>query len=740
VARRKAAAPPKEASRPTATGRIAIIAAAAGLIAVASAWFIASAPRSSRPDILLITIDTLRADHVGAYGATTGATPTLDALSSRGVRFDRADTAVPLTGPSHATLLTGQYPPAHGVRGNVVFTLGNRYPTAAMRLKKLGYATAAFVGAYPVAAAFGFAQGFDAFDESFHESNPGEQGAERRANDVSDAATRWLASAPRPYFAWLHYYDPHAPYDPPEPFRSRFAQRAYDGEIAFTDQQIARVLDTVRASGRDSNTIVVVVADHGEGLGDHGELTHGVLIYQSTMRVPLLIAGPGIEAGRTVKIPVATIDVLPTLLGFAGAAPDRDLPGRDLRPVLDGRTIPDDPLYSESLFGRLNMHWATLRGWTAGSWKLITGANTELYDLDRDPSEQHDLASAESQRVDRMRDQLQRALSRIAPGGDRAQTNPITAEQEQRLRSLGYAAGSGGNGPLDDPSLPDPRTHVGLYDRLQSASLARGPALARAFDDVQAITRIDPNDPFAFGTLASMAYRFGSLTVAADAFARALELDPDRPGVRQNYGKLLRELDRLTESEQQLRLALAQAGDDDVRTTISLAETLIAAAKADEARRLIDGVLAKEPNHPEALAARAHLLIRERRFADAVAVLEQITAGSEPDPLIELAEAAIAAGDRNKARSAADEALRRSPGHPWALAVAGRTLAVDGQRGIANDYLRRALAAGPRRPGVWRSLAAGFEALGEHAEAARCEERAAEAGGTGKPQPSTRRK
>jgi choline-sulfatase len=699
------------------------------LVAAAAVWWRAVA-RSPAPDILLITIDTLRADHVGAYGAATGATPTLDALAARGVRFDRADTAVPLTGPSHATILTGQYPPAHGVRGNVVFTLGSKYPTAAMRLKKLGYATAAFVGAYPVAAAFGFAQGFDTFDESFHETSPGEQGAERRANDVSDAAIRWLASAPRPYFAWLHYYDPHAPYDPPEPFRARFAQRPYDGEIAFTDQQIGRVIEAVRAAGRDRNTIVVVMADHGEGLGDHGELTHGVLIYQSTMRVPLLIAGPGIGGSRVVPAPVGTIDVLPTLLGFAGAPPDPDLPGRDVRPLIGGRAIAQDPLYSESLFGRLNMHWATLRGWTSGNWKLITGARAELYDLDRDPAEQHDLADSDPQRVERMRDQLQRALSRIAPGGDRAQTNPITGEQEQRLRSLGYAAGSGGGGPLDDPGLPDPRTHVTLYDRLQAASLARGPALARAFDDVQAITKIDPNNPFAFGTLASMAYRFGSLNLAAEAFARALELDPDRPGVRQNYGKLLRELDRLPESEQQLRLALAQAGEDDIRTSVSLAETLLAEGKTDEARRSIDGVLAREPNHPEALTAKGHLLLAEGRPADAVTYLERATGGSEAEPFIELAEAALGAGDRARARNAIDEALRRSPGHPWALAVAARALALDGQAAAAREYLHRALAAGPRRPGVWRSLAAAFDAAGDGVEAARCRERAASFGGT----------
>jgi choline-sulfatase len=693
----------------------ALLFLAAGL----SFWFYL-ARRGPAPDILLITIDTLRADHVGAYGARTGATPALDAFAARGTRFDRAQTAVPLTGPSHATILTGQYPPAHGVRGNVVFTLGSQFPTAATRLKRLGYHTAAFVAAYPVAAAFGFSQGFDSFDESFHETAPGEQGGERRANDVSDAALRWLADAPRPFFAWLHYYDPHAPYDPPEPFRSRFAGRPYDGEIAFTDQQIARVLDALRASGRDTTTVVAILADHGEGLGDHDEQTHGILIYQSTMRVPMLIAGPGVPAGRTIPATVGTIDVLPTLLAYAGAPPDRDLPGRDLRPLVEGHTLTDDPLYAESLFGRLSMHWATLRGWTAGNWKLIAGATTELYDLSADPGERHDLAAADPARAARMRDQLLRAVARIAPGGDRAKTNPISAEQEARLRSLGYTGGSSGSGPLDDPNLPDPRTHVGLYDRLQAANAARGPALTAAFADVQAITKLDPDNPFAFGTLASMAYRFGSLPVAADAFARALELDPDRPGVRQNYGKLLRELERYGESERQLRFALAQEGEDDPQTQISLVETLIALGKTDEAGQTIDAVLQTQPESPDALAAKARLLVREGRAKDALDQLSRAARGTDPEPLIEFAETALAAGDLGKARAAANDALQLNQGHPWALAAVGRVLAADGQRNAALEYLRRGVAAGPRRPAVWRSLASGFEAAGDASQAAAC--------------------
>jgi arylsulfatase A-like enzyme/Tfp pilus assembly protein PilF len=702
---------------------------AIAIVASAAAW-IAFGRRAAikRPNLLLITIDTLRADHIGAYGATTGATPTLDALATEGVRFDQVQTAAPLTGPSHATILTGLYPPMHGVRNNVVFSMGKEDVSLATRLKRLGYATAAFVGAYPVAATFGFGQGFDVFNEEFHESNPGEQGAERRANEVADAATLWLSSraSSEPFFAWVHFYDPHAPYDPPPAYRDRFADRPYDGEIAFTDAQVKRLLDALQQAGHHDDTVVMLMADHGEGLGDHHELTHAVLVFQSTMRVPMIVAGSGVPHGRTVTKRVGTIDVVPTALSLLGVDADKTLLGRDLRPLMAGSNASGDPLYGESLFGRLSCHWATLRTWMRDDWKLIVGTEPELYNLAQDPHERVNLARDQPDRVSKMQDDLQRALRRLAPGGDKAETARITQEQEQRLRSLGYAAGSGGNGPLDDPSLPDPRTHVVFYDQLQQALVVRGPGLPRAFAQIESIVAADPGNPFAHGALATMSYQYGSLTVAAREFARVLEIEPDRPGVRQNYGKLLRDLGRYADSERELRAALVQTPEDDSRLTISLAETLIAERKLDEADRLISSALAKQPRDPEALGAKGRLLLAQGRAPDAITYLEQATSTSDPEPFIELARGTLQAGQAARARDAAGEALRRSPGHPWAMAVLGAALVRDGQRTAGVDYLRRALAAGPRRPVVWESLAEGFEAANDPALAATCRQRAAE--------------
>ena len=248
-----------------------------------------------------MTIDTLRADRVGAYGHREAATPMLDALARRGARFASATSAAPLTGPSHATILTGVLPPVHGVRENVTFLLDPRHVGLATRLKRAGYRTAAFVAAYPVAAAFGFGEGFDHFSEGLH-PNPGiGQGAERPANEVADAFLDWLARTREgsgPFFAWVHFYDPHAPYAPPAPYRETFAGRPYDGEVAFTDAQLGRILEALRAAGKERDTVVAVLADHGEGLGEHGETGHGILLYESTLRVPFLLAGPGVPEGR----------------------------------------------------------------------------------------------------------------------------------------------------------------------------------------------------------------------------------------------------------------------------------------------------------------------------------------------------------------------------------------------------------------------------------------------------------
>lgn len=695
---------------------------AVAVILFAGALWVVRDRRPGRPNVLLVTIDTLRADRVGAYGYGGARTPVLDALARRGVRFAQALASVPLTGPSHATILTGLYPPVHGVRDNVIFPLNARYPSLATLLKKQGYRTGAFVSAYPVAGSFGFSEGFDEFSEGFHEAvDPGAGGAERPANETVDAALSWLGRpSPAPFFAWLHLYDPHTPYKPPPPFDSDFIDRPYDGEIAFTDQQLGRIMDWLKAAGREEDTVVAVMADHGESLGQHEEATHAILIYQATLHVPFILAGPGVSANTVVEAPVGTGDLLPTVLGLLKLAPPSPMNGRDLGPALRGQRLAPQALYAESLFARLNCRWSSLRAMVEGDWKLIQGAEPELFNLADDPSELRNLAAAEPERARRMQEALRIAVRSMAPSGDRARANAVSPEQEERLRSLGYTSGTGGSGSLDQSGLPDPRKLVRLYERIQEAATAHGPAADRAVEELLRIARIDPGNPYGQYALGNLAYRTGRLRLADAAYAKALDLDPDRPGMRLTYGRLLRDLGRLEDSEKHLRLAVEQTTADDARTRISLAETLIAVKKLDEAQGLLKAVLKKSPEHVEALAASGHLLVAAGKAREAIPFLEKAAAGADPEPWVELARVYLGLGENARALEAGGQALKRNSGHPWALAVTGHALILQGQRDQGLNALERARAAPPRRPEAWLSLAAAFEAAGDARQAAAC--------------------
>jgi choline-sulfatase len=351
-----------------------------------------------RPNILLVTLDTTRADRIGAYGYGAAQTPRLDGLARRGVLFERALSAAPITLPAHTSLMTGAYPFTHGVRNNGTFSLGDTVPTLATTLQAAGYRTAAFVSAFVLDRRFGLARGFDVYDDRAP--------LERRGDRTAAAACEWLdarAADPAPFFVWLHLYDAHDPYDPPPPFREAFAGRPYDGEIAFDDQAIGSVLDRLERIGRLPATIVAVVADHGESLGEHGEDTHAVFIYESTLRVPMILAGPArLPAGRHVKSTVRGIDLAPTLLDLARQPPLRGAQGQSLMPLVEGTSAAAAPVsaYSESYFPLLYMNWAPLRSIQDERWKFIDAPAPELYDLQHDPMEQTNLAA---RRADRRR-------------------------------------------------------------------------------------------------------------------------------------------------------------------------------------------------------------------------------------------------------------------------------------------------------------------------------------------------
>src|SRR3954454_8348043 len=403
-------------------------------------------------NVLLVTIDTLRADHVGAYGSALGATPTLDRFAAEGLRFDVAHAHVPLTLPSHTTIMTGLYPIANGVHDNGSFRYDESKPTLAGELKRAGYRTAAFVGAFVLDARFGLNAGFDLYDDRVQGSSANLEIVQRSAEAVLAPAFAWIAenqepknqerrtpnAERRPWFAWVHLYDPHEPYTPPEPYASRYPQDPYSGEIAYADASLGAFVDRLRAAHALDRTLVLIASDHGESLGEHGERTHGLFAYESTLRVPLIMWAPGSIAARAVAAPARLVDIMPTVADLVGA-PIGPTDGRSLRPLAGGEQADDPGSYFEALNANLTRNWAPLKGLLRGGLKLVDLPLPELYDLNADPGEGHNLYAAQR---DRARD-LELRLDRLNAGTTAAPPpGPLDSEAEARLRSLGYVVGT----------------------------------------------------------------------------------------------------------------------------------------------------------------------------------------------------------------------------------------------------------------------------------------------------------
>ncbi len=404
-------------------------------------------------NILLVTIDTIRTDRLSCYGSKLVQTPRIDGLAAHGALFERAFAHAPLTLPSHTNILLGLTPLAHGVNESNKSIVPGEFTTLAELLKKSGYATAAFVSAFPLDSRFGLTRGFDVYDDNYP-SRPaaGEAYSERPAGKTVAAALRWLAGRKEKWFCWVHLWDPHMPYAPPEPYAGRFKTDPYSGEVAYVDAELGKLLDEVAKGGGLAGTVVFLTGDHGEALGEHGETGHGYFAYNSTIRVPLIIAGPGTEA-RRVKDAVSHVDIFPTVCAVLGLERPPSLHGESLAPFLSGKTVKARPIYFESLEANLNRGWAPIRGIIAEGKKFIDSPIPELYDLEKDLGEETNMAPGTDLRVFRklLEDKMKQDAS---PLRDEA-VRRTDRETRERLRSLGYASSPVGPvrssfGPADD--------------------------------------------------------------------------------------------------------------------------------------------------------------------------------------------------------------------------------------------------------------------------------------------------
>ncbi len=681
-------------------------------------------PPAERPNVLLVTIDTLRADRVGCYGHASASTPVLDALAARGVRFATAVAHVPLTGPSHASILTGLGPLGHGFRENAGFVLPAQVKSGAEDFRQAGYRTGAFVSAFPLDRRFGFDRGFETYDDHLPKGNDPRRTpyVERFADATTDAVLRWLAApgpaaAPgRPFFLWVHYYDPHAPYEPPGDFAARFRGAPYDGEVAFADQQVGRLLRALEERGVLASTLVVAMSDHGEGLGDHGEGTHGLFVYDSTLKVPFIVAGPGVAAGRVAPTVARGIDVLPTLLDYAGVKLRPELEGRSLRPAIEGREMSDAPAYAETLYPQREFGWAPLFAWRTARHKMIEAPRPELYDLETDPGETDNRAGRENARLAEMRQKLEAALSRPAVSAA-ADVDPEAAE---RLRALGYVAGGGGGTPAAaGASLRDPKDGQRLVPMLNRGMSVVRTDPAAAIRDLTAVLAEDPGLLMARRSLA-VAYTSAHQYERAIAELRRLEKEgllsaEDRIVLGDN----LRFAGRLDEATVVLERTAREAPRF-AQPWLSLAEVHVKREKLAEAAAAYEHVLQIAPDHVEALRGLGDLaLLRQqadeasRRYAR-ILEIEPADAGA----MTKLGVARMRTGRSDEAISLFRRAIEREPKNGEALLYLAGALASTGHPAEALPFFERALAAGQRNPMALNGLALTRMAVGDRRGAA----------------------
>ncbi len=587
------------------------------------------------PNLLVVTLDTIRADHVGSYGYAAARTPRLDGLAARGLRFERAATVVPLTLPAHSSLFTGTFPARHGVRDNGGYYLAAEQTTLAEALSARGYRTGGFVSAFVLDSRWGIDQGFaryfDDFDLSRYEQQAGMDAIQRPGNETVDEALRWLGQDQRqPFFLWVHLYDPHTPYAAPRDYAAQFPRTlagAYDAEIAYADAQLGRILDALESDGRLGRTVIAVLGDHGEMLGEHGELTHGFFVYDAAVRIPAVVVAPGL-APRVVKDQVRIVDVMPTLLELLKLQVPSSVQGTSLLPLARGERLNLQAL-SESWFPRFHYGWSELVAIQDERFKLIRAPRSELYDLERDPPELADLAASDAPRAETMQRALERMLAAVGGAGKPKPPETVDSETAERLQALGYVGGSVSARHLEDRPRGDPKDKIELYNLLKQASTA---SAGGRYDEAIAKARqalvADPEILEGHMLLGNFLERAERHDEAIAAYKKALALDPEH-------------------QESLFRLALAykeQGRLADARTGFERARTL-------------------DPRNGRVLWQLADLEMRERRF-DAAAVILKDALEREVDRerfLLKLAECELELKQLDAAEKALREAIAKQP-------------------------------------------------------------------------------
>jgi arylsulfatase A-like enzyme/Tfp pilus assembly protein PilF len=705
-------------------------------------------PVAARPlNLLLVTIDTLRPDHLGCYGDREARTPEIDRLAAGGVVFENAVTVVPVTLPSHASIMTGAYPAAHGVHNNGSYRLGETATTLAEVLHRNGYHTAAVVAGYPLVARFGLAQGFDTYDDRLPAERERQIGyREKPAEEVSRAALTILEAPHAPFFLWLHFFDPHAPYAPPEPYAAAFKGRPYDGEIAYVDAEVGRVLERARRKDMAASTLVVLMSDHGEGLGEHGEWTHGVFLYDATLRVPLVLSLPGtLPAGKRVGGLARSIDVMPTVLSALRLPIPAADQGESLLPSIEDGSAPPGAsrvALAETEVPRENYGWSALRAIREGPLKFIRAPRPELYDLTADPGESDDHAADRAQDAARLAADLEsrfKEAEAVTTSGGRQEPDEQTRES---LNALGYVFAAA---PAPGTTLADPKDRVAVLNRLdEGRTLIAAGRFDAAAETLSRALADDPGNPTILFQRGRARLAAGRADRAGDDFTAVLARNPRNPDALQNLGSV-----RLAKGDLEGAAALFQkildAAPDSPKALASLGIVRVRQGHFADAKPLFERALALEPDSQETkerLAAvmerlaggpggaplqagaleQARTLYAAGRFADIVTLArDEIQAGRD-SPEIRFALASALFQLKRDDASAAEyrRVLAARPGDARALAGLALLALRQGKNQDAMTFLEQSKQSDPSNPDVQRNLGVLYDEAGRTRDAIAC--------------------
>jgi len=592
----------------------------------------AQTPAKPAPNVVLITIDTLRADHVGCYGYTKIKTPNIDGLAADGARFERAFAVVPVTLPSHTTMLTGTYPMLSGMHDFSANKLSSTQPTMASVLKQSGYATGAVIAAAVLDSRFGLNQGFDFYYDHFdfsrlNEANLDEM--ERPGNVVADVALDWVEKNwQKKFFLWMHLYDPHYPYNPPEPYKHEYAAQPYDGEIAFADEQVGRLVRYLKEKGIYQNTVIVLAGDHGESLGEHGERTHGFFIYNSTMHVPLIIRVPDSTGGRTVSDTVSLVDLMPTVLGAVGIAVPTQVQGKSLLARVRGGESDtaerERDVYGETYLPRIHFNWSELRGAESAKYHFIDAPRPELYDLAKDPGEVHNLLAEKKAVAEEMQAKLAAMIRDYSAGKELAEKTGLDPALMDRLKSLGYAAFSGGGDPtISSRNLPDPKDRIETYELFSDAMAAsQHGRYEESIEKLKSMIKVEPNSVSAHYMEGLDYYHLKMYPEAVTELQRTVELSPDYAFAFFNLGMAQAHAGQIDAAIATLQRAIQLDGTN-FEAAFNLGVAFLQKRDLEQAAEAFRGSVTVYPEFARGHRALGETLLYQAKIDDAITELRR---------------------------------------------------------------------------------------------------------------------